>query len=86
MQIGGMGHLIDRCDVIDILESSVKLRQAVTVELKNGGKFVDRAKDVVTEPDGPEWVQFHDHDRVIVDDIAFCAPVEPRSSSYDTKL
>ena len=82
-----MGHLIDRCDVIDILESSVKLRQAVTVELKNGGKFVDRAKDVVTEPDGPEWVQFHDHDRVIVDDIAFCAPVEPRSSSsYNAKL
>ena len=49
-----MGHLMDRCDVIDVLESSVKLQQAVTVELRNGGKFVDRAKDVVTEPDSPE--------------------------------
>ena len=81
-----MGHLMDRCDVIDVLESSVKLRQAVTVELRSGGKFVDKAKDVVTEPDGPEWVQFRDHDRVIIDDIVFCAPVAPRSDSYDAKI
>lgn len=81
-----MGHLMDRCDVIDVLESSVKLRAAITVELRDGGKFVDQAKDVVTEPDGPEWVQFRDHDRIIVDDIVFAAPVEPRSSSYDAKL
>jgi len=73
--------------MIDVLEASVKLRRAVTVELKNGHKFVDHAKDVVTEPDGPEWVQFHDHDRVIVDDIVFCAPADPpSSSSYDAKL
>jgi transcriptional antiterminator Rof (Rho-off) len=81
-----MGHLMDRCDVIDVLESSVKLQRAVTVELKNGRKFVDQAKDVVTEPDGPEWVQFRDHDRVIVDDIVFCTPADPPSSSYDAKL
>jgi hypothetical protein len=81
-----MGHLMDRCDVIDVLESSVKLQQAITVELKNGHTFVDRAKDVVTEPDSPEWVRFRDHDRVIVDDIVFCTPVAPRSSSYDSKL
>jgi transcriptional antiterminator Rof (Rho-off) len=81
-----MGHLLDRCDVIDVLESSVKLKRSVTVELKNGRKFVDQAKDVVTEPDGPEWVQFRDHDRVIVDDIVSCAPVDPPSSSYDAKL
>jgi hypothetical protein len=85
-QISGMGHLMDRCDVIDVLESSVKLQRAVTVELKNGRKFVDQAKDVVTEPDGPEWVQFRDHDRVIVDDIVFCTPADPPSSSYDAKL
>jgi hypothetical protein len=77
---------MDRCDVIDVLESSVKLQRPVNVELKNGGTFVDRAKDVVTEPGGPEWVQFRDHDRVIVDDIVFCAPVDPPSSSYDSKL
>ena len=77
---------MDRCDVIDVLESSVKLKQAVTVELKNGRKFVDQAKDIVTEPDSPEWVQFRGHDRIIVDDIVFCAPIAPRSSSYDSKL
>ena len=81
-----MGHLMDRCDLIDVLEASVKLHRAVTVELKNGGKFVDQAKDVVTEADSPEWVQFRDHDRIIVDDIVFCAPVDPPSSSYDAKL
>jgi transcriptional antiterminator Rof (Rho-off) len=81
-----MGHLMDRCDVIDVLESSAKLKLTVTVELRSGRKFVDQAKDVVTEPDSPEWVQFRDHDRVIVDDIVFCAPVAPPSSSYDGKL
>jgi transcriptional antiterminator Rof (Rho-off) len=73
-----MGHLMDRCDVIDVLESSAKLHRAVTVELKNGRKFVDQAKDVVTEADSPEWVQFRD--------IVFCAPADPPSSSYDAKL
>jgi hypothetical protein len=68
---------MDRCDVIDVLEASAKLRRTVTVELKNGHKFVDQAKDVVTEPDSPEWVRFRDHDRVIVDDIVFCTPADP---------
>ena len=72
--------------MIQTSESSVKLQQAVSVELRSGGKFVDRAKDLVTEPDSPEWVQFRDHDRVIVDDIVFCAPVAPPSSSYNAKL
>jgi len=45
----------------------------VTIELKGGGHFVDQPRDVVTADDG-EWVQFRDHDRMLVDDIAFCAP------------
>ncbi len=75
---------MDRCDVIDVLEESVTLKRPVTVELKGGGHFVDRARDVVTADDG-EWVQFHDHDRMLVDDIAFCAPAEPPAASTGGK-
>ncbi len=75
---------MDRCDVIDVLEEAVTLKRAVTVELKGGGQFVDQPRDVVTADDG-EWVQFHDHDRMLVDDIAFCAPAQPTTASYRGK-
>jgi hypothetical protein len=81
------GGRMDRCDVIDVLEASVKLRQAVTVEVKNSHKFVDHAKDVVTEPIAPSgYSGGRDHDRVIVDDIGFCTLGPPSSSSYEAKL
>lgn len=87
-----MGHLMDRCDVIDVLEESVTLRRSVTVELKGGGHFVDQARDVVTPGKGEgeqggdgEWVQFRDHGQVAVADIAFCAPAEPREPTYASK-
>ncbi|MFL5303743.1 MAG: hypothetical protein ACJ8F1_00955 [Polyangia bacterium] len=79
-----MGHLMDRCDVVDVLEESVTLRRPVTVELKGGGHFVDQPRDVVTA-DHKEWVQFQDHDQIAVDDIAFCAPAEPPASTYSGK-
>ncbi len=79
-----MGHLMDRCDVIDVLEESVTLRRPVTVELKGGGQFVDQARDVVTV-EKKEWVQFRDHAQIAVDDIAFCAPAEPAEPSYSGK-
>jgi hypothetical protein len=79
-----MGHLMDRCDVVDVLEASVTTKRAVTVELKGGGRFVDQPRDVVTEGGG-EWVQFRDHARVPVADIAFCAPVDPPEPSYAGK-
>ncbi len=75
---------MDRCDVIDVLEESVTLKRPVTVELKGGGQFVDQPRDVVTADDG-EWVQFQGHDRMLVDDIAFCAPAEPPAASYRGK-
>jgi transcriptional antiterminator Rof (Rho-off) len=80
-----MGHQLDRCDVIDVLEESARLHKQLSVTLKGGGHFVDEARDVVTEDDG-EWVVFRDHDRMLVDDIASCGPAEPREPSYRGKL
>jgi transcriptional antiterminator Rof (Rho-off) len=79
-----MGHLMDRCDVIDVLEESVTLRRPVTVELKGGRHFVDQPRDVVTA-DHQDWVQFREHEQVAVEDIAFCAPAEPVEPSYSGK-
>lgn len=80
-----MGHLLDRCDVLDVLEEAVTLRRPLSVELKGGVHFVDEARDVITQ-DGRDWVQFRDHAQIAVDDISFCAPVEPPEQSYDSKL
>lgn len=79
-----MGHVMDRCDVVDVLEESVTLRRPVTVELKGGKRFVDQPSDVVTA-DHTEWVQFREHEQIAVDDIAFCAPAEAPESTYRGK-
>jgi transcriptional antiterminator Rof (Rho-off) len=79
-----MGHLMDRCDVIDVLEESVTLHRPVAVELKGGKQFVDQASDVVTD-DHQEWVRFHQHEQIAVDDIKFCAPASPPEASYRGK-
>ena len=79
-----MSHLLDRCDVIDVLEESAKLHREVQVQLKDGHHFVDEARDVVTQSDG-EWVVFRDHDRMLVDDIAFASPAQPREATYRGK-
>ena len=79
-----MGHLLDRCDVIDVLEGSVTLRRPVAGVLKGGRRFVDQPRDVVTA-DSQEWVQFRDHEQVAVADIAFCAPAEVPEPSYSGK-
>ena len=80
-----MGHIIERCDVLDVLEESSRLHRPVMVQLKDGHQFVDQARDVVTETEG-EWVVFRGHDRVLVDDIASCGPAPPNEPSYRGKL
>jgi transcriptional antiterminator Rof (Rho-off) len=52
-----MSHVIERCDVLDVLEESARLHRSVQVQLKDGRHFVDRARDVVTADDG-EWAVF----------------------------
>jgi transcriptional antiterminator Rof (Rho-off) len=79
-----MSHQLDRCDVIDVLEESARLHKRLTVTLKGGRHFVDEARDVLTDEDG-EWVVFRDHDRMLVDDIAFAGPAEPPESTYRGK-
>jgi hypothetical protein len=79
-----MGHIIDRCDVIDVLEESARLHRQVRVTLKHGHHFVDETRAVETTPDG-EWAVFRDHDRVLVDDIASAGPAEPPESTYRGK-
>src|SRR5687767_7118809 len=37
-----MGHMLDRGDVLDLLEEAVTSRRPVTVELRNDKRFVDR--------------------------------------------
>ena len=80
-----MGHIIDRCDVIDVLEESARLHRRVLVTLKHGHHFVDETRAVETTPDG-EWAVFRDHDRILVDDIASAGPAEPPENSYRGKL
>jgi transcriptional antiterminator Rof (Rho-off) len=78
-----VGHLIERCDFIDMLEESARLHRPLIVELKDGRTFTDEARDVVTESSGAEWAEwavFRFHDRLSLDEISTCraaAPVEP---------
>src|SRR3954471_8121507 len=53
-----VGHLIERCDFIDMLEESARLHRPLIVELKDGRSFTDEARDVVTESSGEEWAEW----------------------------
>jgi hypothetical protein len=79
-----MGHLMDRCDVLDVLEEGVVTGRAVTVELDNDKQFVDEVRDVATT-DGEDWAVFKAHGTVRVNDIRFCARAEPRDSTYTVR-
>jgi Rho-binding antiterminator len=79
-----MSHVLERCDVIDVLEEAVTLKRPLTVELAGGKRFVDRVRDVVTE-DGQDWAVFDSHERMPVNDIRFVAPAEPHEPSYAGK-
>lgn len=80
-----MGHLLDRCDVLDLLEESTRLKRAMIFELKDGRRFVDEASDVVLDADREEWAVFRAHEQVPVRHIAFCGPAEPPEPSYRGK-
>ena len=70
-----MGHNIDRCDVIDILEESVVSKRPVAIKLEGGREFTDQVRDVVTEA-GADYVDFRDHGRMPVADIRSAARAE----------
>jgi hypothetical protein len=77
--------MLDRCDVLDLLEDSMRLKRELIVELKDGGRFVDEARDVVTDDDREEWALFRSHEQVPVRHISFCAPAVAPEPSYRGK-
>lgn len=75
----------DRCDLLDVLEEAAVIHKPVKVELRDGQRFVDRVKTVVTES-GEDFVVFQDHARVPVTQIADCEPSSHAPPSYNRKL
>jgi hypothetical protein len=80
-----MGHLLDRSDVLDVLEESARLKRPVYVELRGGTAFTDQARWVVSE-DGQDWAVFRIYDTIPVSKIAFCALARVRELSYSGKM
>jgi hypothetical protein len=80
-----MGHQIDRCDYIDMLEESAKMHRPILVRLRGEARFTDVVRDVVTE-DGEDYALFRDHGRVPARDVLDCAWAAPRPEGYDSKL
>ncbi len=75
----------DRCDFLDVLEEAATIHKPVKVELRDGQRFVDHVKTVVTEA-GEDFAVFQDHDRVPVTQIAGCEPQSHAPPSYLGKL
>jgi len=61
------------------------IHQPVKVELRDGQRFVDHVKMVVTEA-GEDFAVFEEHDRVPVTQIADCEPRSHAPPSYLGKL
>jgi Rho-binding antiterminator len=80
-----MGHLVERCDFIDMLEEAAKMHRPIAVTLRGDTHFSDDVRDVVTE-NGQDFVLFRDHGRVPVTEILDCVWTAPREESYDSKL
>ncbi|HEY0708978.1 MAG TPA: hypothetical protein VGG33_19375 [Polyangia bacterium] len=80
-----MAHVIDRCDIIDMLEESATTGRLVVVQTSGGRRFTDRVRDVTTEA-GEDWVDFRDNQRLSVSDILDCTPAQPNEPTYAGKL
>ncbi len=75
----------DRCDFLDVLEEAAVLKKPVKVELRDGQRFVDHVKTVVTAA-GEDFAEFEDHARIPVTQIADCEPTSHAPPSYMRKL
>ena len=80
-----MGHQLDTCDIVDMLEEAVVSRRPVAVELRTNKRFVDEVRDVVTR-DGEEWALFATHEPVPVRHIHCCARAAPWEPTYAGKI
>jgi transcriptional antiterminator Rof (Rho-off) len=79
-----MAHRTERSDVIDMLEEAVTLRHPLAIELRDGRRFVDRVRDVITV-EGEDYAVFRDHEAVPVGDIVGCARAIPLEPTYAGK-
>jgi Rho-binding antiterminator len=80
-----MSHQVERCDFVDMLEESAKMRRPLAVTLRGATHFADLVRDVVTEA-GEDYAVFRDHGRVAVSEILDCVWTAPREVTYDSKL
>lgn len=79
-----MGHFVDRCDVLDMLEEAAVTHRPVSVVLKGGEHFVDEVRDVVTQ-DHVDRAVFRTHEPVVVDHVSRVARVDASEPSYAGK-
>ena len=79
-----MGHLIDRGDVIDMLEESVIRRIPVVVILRDGRIFEDRVQEI-GKYEGEDWVAFADHEFTPLRQISKCRRAYPPAYTYAGK-
>ena len=80
-----MGHLVEACDFLDVLEESAVLKSPVIVELRHGERFTDHVRDVITE-EGQDFAVFANHDRIPLHAIADVIRAHPPESTYAGKL
>ena len=79
-----MGHLVGRGDFLDVFEESATLRKPVSVALRDGHRFEDRVRQVVTE-DGEDFAVFELHGMLAVSSISDVTRAEPREETYAGK-
>ncbi|HVR62135.1 MAG TPA: hypothetical protein VMU50_09560 [Polyangia bacterium] len=80
-----MGHQLQKCDFIDVLEESAVVGTEVVIDLRHGGQFTDVVRDVVTE-EGQEFALFKMHGRLPVHSISDARRAHPREATYEGKL
>ncbi len=78
-------HLLDRGDVIDMLEEAITSKGVLAVELRSARHFTDHVRDLVTHDD-EDWAVFESHEPVAVTDIRSCSRAEPIEPTYAGKL
>ena len=80
-----MGHIIEKCDFLDVLEEAAVLGTEVVVDLRDGEHFTDAVRAVVTE-DGQDFALFKNHGRLSVGSLSDARRAAPRIASYEGKL
>jgi Rho-binding antiterminator len=79
-----MGHIVEKCDFIDVLEEAAVLGTEVIIDLRDGEQFTDSVRQVITE-DGQDFVLFKSHGRLAVHAVSDARRAAPRVDSYEGK-